>query len=618
MTTYRFTVCIAIEGPVLSQAGESREIGIDTAARRGGGRPALPGNLIRGNLRHAWTVFNSIKSEVSDPGAGALAWDPDHWLGSPSAEHTDNQPIRALLRFDHDWLAAPPANNRQARHRIRIDPRTGAVAGGMLQVIDSPFATADPSTFVGHIEADLESQAQADTLAMRIRKGLEYASSLGAMKAAGYGRITCVAVTAIPVEYAAPASSSAPVLDQNARQLGLSLRFDRPLCVARPHTGNNRYESEDRIPGSVLRGAIAARIFAGDREQTCADERFAALCEHFSALRITQAIPIAASADPAALKRPLVPPLSLVEAPDQPDSDENALYDLALMREPAGLIHGRAPAFCMDWKHGGIGDRNSAQGCGGDSPPRRIEVRTAIGQGQGAAKEGALFASEALVPDGHLWLARIDLCAIPATARPAVIAALSDLLREPLRRVGKTKANAAARLHSPFDPSAACGPLLRDGLACVCLQSAARLLPDPYELPGTGGEDELFARYQATWCDLSGGHLRLLRFFAQQQLVGGGYLRERFWKGRAAYNPELLTCPGSVFVLEPTGESAAAAEAVLAHWRDHGLDQPTGAPGGDDWRTNPYIRHNGYGEVAINLDLHWGLTPPKEAWYGLV
>jgi hypothetical protein len=35
MTTYRFTVCIAIEGPVLSQAGESREIGIDTAARRG-------------------------------------------------------------------------------------------------------------------------------------------------------------------------------------------------------------------------------------------------------------------------------------------------------------------------------------------------------------------------------------------------------------------------------------------------------------------------------------------------------------------------------------------------------------------------------------------------------
>jgi len=111
--------------------------------------------------------------------------------------------------------------------------------------------------------------------------------------------------------------------------------------------------------------------------------------------------------------------------------------------------------------------------------------------------------------------------------------------------------------------------------------------------------------------------LRLLRFFAQQQLVGGGYLGERFWKGRTAYNPKLLTCPGSVFVLEPTGESAAVAEAVLAHWRDYGLDQPTGAPGGDDWRTNPYIRQNGYGEVAINLDLHWGLTPPKEAWYGL-
>ncbi|WP_295435983.1 RAMP superfamily CRISPR-associated protein [uncultured Thiodictyon sp.] len=616
MTTYRFEVCIGIEGPVLSQAGESREIGIDTAARRSGGRPALPGNLIRGNLRHAWTLFDSLRSNVPDPGADALPWDPNHWLGTASPEHSDNRPVRAHLRFDHDWLAEPPVTSRRARHRIQIEPRTGAVAAGMLQVIDSPFATADQSTFVGHIEADLETQSQADTLAMRIRKGLEYSASLGAMKTAGYGRIKCVAVTATPVEHAAPAPGSVLLLEQTAPRLGLSLCFDRPVCVARPHTGNNRYESEDRIPGSVLRGAIAARIFTGDREQTCADARFAALCAHFSALRITQAIPIEAPADRAALKRPLVPPLSLAEAPDQLDSRKSALYDLALMSGPAGLIHGRAPAFCMDWKYGGVGSRKSAELYGGHSAPRRIEVRTAIRQGRGAAKEGALFASEALVPDGHLWLAEIDLSAIPESARPAVAAALTELVREPLRRVGKTKANAAARLHPPFDPVAASGPLLRDGLACVCLQSAARLLPGPHGLRGTGGEGELFDRYQATWHDLSGGHLKLLRFFAQQQLVGGGYLRERFWKGRAAYNPELLTCSGSVFVLEPVRDQAAA-EAVLADWRDHGLGQPQNAPDTDDWWANPYIRQNGYGDVAINLDLHWGLTPSKEAWYVL-
>ena len=93
-------------------------------------------------------------------------------------------------------------------------------------------------------------------------------------------------------------------------------------------------------------------------------------------------------------------------------------------------------------------------------------------------------------------------------------------------------------------------------------------------------------------------------------------LRERFWKGRAAYNPELLTCSGSVFVLEPVRDQAAA-EAVLADWRDHGLGQPQNAPDTDDWWANPYIRQNGYGDVAINLDLHWGLTPSKEAWYVL-
>lgn len=73
MTRYRFEVRIHLAGPVLSQAAESREIGIDTAPRLGAGAcPALPGNLIRGNLRHAWTRFHEIKLQQPKPAAETL------------------------------------------------------------------------------------------------------------------------------------------------------------------------------------------------------------------------------------------------------------------------------------------------------------------------------------------------------------------------------------------------------------------------------------------------------------------------------------------------------------------------------------------------------------------
>lgn len=28
---------------------------------------------------------------------------------------------------------------------------------------------------------------------------------------------------------------------------------------------------------------------------------------------------------------------------------------------------------------------------------------------------------------------------------------------------------------------------------------------------------------------------------------------------------------------------------------------------GDDWRYNPFIPQNGYGEICVNLALHWDL-----------
>lgn len=148
-------------------------------------------------------------------------------------------------------------------------------------------------------------------------------------------------------------------------------------------------------------------------------------------------------------------------------------------------------------------------------------------------------------------------------------------------------------------------------LAVVTLQSAARLLPKLRDIPATNGDEALKNAYAATWAELSSGQLELLWYYARQQLVGGQYLWRRFGKGRRPYNPEVLTTPGSVFVLKLAGDRTIAEER-LSEWLSHGLCQLAEAPGSEHWQETPFIRNNGYGEVAINLALHWDPEPRGE------
>lgn len=624
MSAYRFEVRIEVNGPVLSQATGSRDLGLDAAAlRTEANTPALPGNLIRGNLHHAWARFRDMATAA---GRNGDAWDPGHWLGQPSPAKSGDAPRRARLRFSHYWLAETAAAQDAVRHRIAIAPETGAVAPMALQVIDSPFGPGAEPAFVGTIEADLPDQTAADDLAERIRKGLEYAGSLGALKGVGFGRVKGVMVKVALIPAAPPAGTGLA----GCTRIGFRLRPDRPFCVARPHAKNNLFESEDLIPGGVIRGAMAARLFTGDRETDCADGRFTRLCEHFGQVLVSHALPVREAGGGRPV-RPVIPPFSLVEAPERAHRDRNALYDVARVSEAAGLIYDRAPAFCPDWKDAAL----ALVACGQSADLRRlIAVRTAIDATTQAAAETALFATEAVVPDGHEWIGTIDLHEVPNADRAAVVDQLALLFAAPLTQIGKTKASAAVTLDpQPFDLTLTEGDpgggLLRDGVACVCLQSDALLLPNPWGIPGTGGASVLRDRYAETWHRLSQGRLALdgNRYFARQVLVGGDFLHHRFRRPGQPYNPALLTIAGSVFLLRPTDDSAeglAAAESVLDRWRRAGLDQVSTADedaaalaARGDWRHNPYIRQNGYGAVAVNLDLHWTLAPLPEAWHGI-
>lgn len=614
MITYRLHVSLCVRGPVLSQAVGSRDLGIDTAALRDPtGMPALPGHLIRGNLYHSWDYFAKLLRAVgNDPSV----WEPELWLGRKSDDGTV-KPERAKLRFDAHWRATNTTASDGVRHRIALDPERGAVAAMALQVIETPFAAGTRPIFTGAIGAELEDNDAAAALAERIRKGLEYAGSVGALKGTGFGRIEGVGVE---IEALAPVVTPTVVLREESR-VGIMLRLDRPFCVGRTQLRGNLFESQELIPGGVIRGAMARRLFDGDRSERCADRRFSTLCQHFSRLAVSHALPVT---DDGKLKRPVAPPFSLVTAPAYIGSKDDKLFDVARMFEPAGLIHGRAPAFQVDWKD----DSPARVRCGVTADLRRlVQVRTAIEPGRGVARKSALFATETVVPDGHVWLANVDLGAIPQDSRSSVAAELALLLSEPLVQIGKTKAEADVAIYTePFElalKEGVGGVLLRDGCACICLQSDALLLPEPWTATNASALERCYGK---AWLQLSGGCLALQEkgYFARQDLVGGRYLHGRFNSDQRPYNPELITRAGSVFVLRPTEKGAAdlaAAEAILADWRRRGLDQVDAANDDDatrhrrrDWRHNPYIRENGYGAVAVNLELHWALAPTEGAW----
>jgi CRISPR/Cas system CSM-associated protein Csm3 (group 7 of RAMP superfamily) len=285
MIACRYIVTLTVRAPVLSQAAGSRTLGIDAAALRHAGRPALPGSLIRGNLRHAWEYFADAASGVDGvPSQGEI----NRWLGKPSEEDPEDparnsdEPKRGRLQFAMYWVARE-AGGHGKRHRITIDPKSGAVEPRHLQIIEAPFAPGSDVLYEGHIDALCRDASEAESLVRWIRKGLQFTPALGAFKSAGFGRILAVKVTSNPRE--APRAGDRTALPA---RFGIRLKLDRPFCFARPHPPKtNRYESEDFIPGGAILGAMARHVFPDGRDAPYSDDRWKPLRDAFHEIRIT-------------------------------------------------------------------------------------------------------------------------------------------------------------------------------------------------------------------------------------------------------------------------------------------------------------------------------------------
>lgn len=598
MNRYRFTVTLHIQGPVISRAVEAGRAGLDAVALRDrDGLEALPGSLIRGLLRESWQTFG---------------WSDriTHWLGADpvAARAPDKSPSeynlkRSRLRFDDHWTVETPGQRHQFRHRIRIEPDTGAVSGGGLMIIETPFAPGATVRFTSHITAEAEDQPTAEALRGWLEKGFRYLPAVGGLKGVGFGRLLDAKVSQpalIESKRTLRAPAAARSADTSPSTLALGLRIVPldELCFPRPGpkgTLGNRYVTDDIIPGAALKAVLARLWSSEDPLRT----------RYFDTLRITHALPVRRGRD----RRPLAIPYSLAFREGDTPSHLD-LRDFARTSAPA-LIDGKAPSFQPDWKEK---RRTIARTyCGWDQPPsRRLRVRNAIDADTGTVRydsvtaSGYLFAMETVVPDAHWWLANLQVPDVAPAQRGALVAKLEALLAQDLEPLGKTKAVARIEaLDAPWAFNGCCDPLIGDGQTVViALQSAALLLPWQLACAPTNDGQTLLEAYRTSWSELSHQSLALRHFFARQALGGGVYWWNHFRHKERPYRPVVLTQPGSVFVLDIVDGRRDDAERTLAGWRDHGLAPIAGTPGGGRWQDNPWIAENGYGEVAINPTLH--------------
>ncbi len=597
-------ITIRLKGPFLTQSTSPGQYGIDAvAARSADGVLLIPGSHVEGKLRQAWEELRgALGSAASDfvPGEddirSLLGDEPD----SPALE-----PRSKKLLFS-DFLCEKEARREAVRYRIEIDELRGAVKKGALMAVESPFASGEEAVFAGRVTFLASSKKMVEKTEKQVRCGLQWVGQMGAFGSIGFGRV---------VEVQVGRSVLREVKIEKNKWYGssfdLAIKPDGPFCISkRPVTENNLFESLEVIPGNVILGVLArtlGRLLGGDGVSLDGIEdkgAFSDLIENFNKIRVLHAFPAG-----ECNTRPVRPPLSLIKA--------GGLYDAALLDGPC-LVNGQAPEFSIDWKESG----DVRKRFGWPELSRELRIRTAIDPDIQRSEENKLFAYEMILPEGRCWLSRVDFSLVPDEVRPKVMDQLAALLKIGLVGMGKTKVTAETGIYEQgtirdfMETDGTERMSGRDGLLIITLQTPALLLcPDGpgATLDETIGHKELFTAYKKAWEELSPG-LELLRCFARQRLSGGKYQHRRFRKDREYY-PWILTEEGSVFVFNVRDNGEYATK--VTEWLARGLPIPKTVKDfytiRDDgqWKTCPFIPQNGFGEIAVNLEIHKDLCPSQ-------
>jgi len=609
-----YKVTLEIFPPFITRQSGALPFGLDAdMCHAPDGVPAIPGSLIKGNLLE---VFKRL-------GCSDLI---DGWLGEEVVLDAGKEEYRkpAKLVFDPFWKLQGEGKTQGLRTRISIDDETGATGDKMLQisrVLDSKKKQVDGSRlliFSGliHVQTDSPKSGLKD----RIEKGLKLIPALGGDKGVGLGKLHSAKVEeggqlgmpALLRNKSARLTSEEKQQIIGRRSLGLRLHPLWPFCF--PHhrpAKSNTIISRDWIPGGAIKAVLAETL---KRKRGHLKE----MQSLFDRMRVTHARPVLKGWR----QRPAAIPLSL--AAIKKEDHAYVLYDLASQSSP-GLIDGEAPAFQPDWKSRVFDHAHEYMGWP-DPPPRILQVRNAHDLDSRAARNNQLYTVESILThQGYEWLANIDFPDCEEGELKELLNSLSSLLQEQdFYPLGRTKTPVALEIDScGFRFKHEQGQLTEGEKLVITLQSPARLLRSEGlgKIFSTNGADALHQAYQDAFNELAGeGVLHLTRYFAQQELRGGNFWYKKYGsRTLKGYQAQVFTRTGSVFVFDI--KDSKKAKDKLNEWRHLGLPPLADVPGKKEsntkdprfklWKLNPWIRENGYGEIAINQQLR---RPNKTEW----
>ncbi len=597
---------LCIQAPFLCSATGLPRWGIDAAFHRDYlKRPVIMKSHIKGKLREAWQELeNALKNTEDVP---AFQADADHWLGRETGtqEHESAEPFRGRMLFSDFVCTEESISQMQRFHRIRMNRITGTAEEGALICMETPFESGAETQWKGEIIWSSENREQGEKVRDQVLAGLRWITAMGAEKTAGFGRLLKVICEDFSVSefktFQAPADKT--------RISALSITLSEAVAVGGVKIKDNYMESGSIFSGAIIKGSLARCIrhrLNLPRNAPIADceamenAGLGLLGRWFEKITFRHAFPCVKKD-----RRPVCPPFSLLKAGGE-------IYDAALSEDWELFADGKgkkvAPAFAPDWKS----DRDVKETYGWAVPKILAVTRTAIDSGSRRAAEEKLYTFEYICPEDEnsrqiFWNSEICLpedC--PETEHDALAAQLEYVLRHWFSHIGKRQ----GRIHAETltcQSSVSSGEPLREGLSIICLRADA-MMTDPAEIR-QGSHAELLAAYGKYWEEISGRAFRLIRFYARQKLAGG-YLGMRF-PTQGKYFPFLLTQAGSVFVLH--AKNPESAEKQCRDWLRKGLPEAgwvkklygkqdgTGA----DWKKCPFIRENGFGEIAVNLPCHW-------------
>lgn len=603
------SVKLEIKGPFLCSATGQAAWGVDAVFHKNAeGNHCIPKSHVKGRLREAWDLFNragAYKPEINI----------DDLLGKKTDEEDRYLPKPGRLAVS-DFVCGKDDKKRLKIHRIRIEPVTGTAEEHALFSCETPFASGSETQWEGEISFVAESEGESESIRKLIIAGFRWISALGAEKGVGFGRLCSVKVaekSRTPIETVKIGASGA------ARKHRLAIFPQEPIAVGGKKIKDNYMTSVKVLSGGVIKGSLARciRNRAGLPEnapiESC--EKLDAiglsfLAKYFEFIRFTHGFPSVSD------ERPTMPPHSVAEFGKE--TGDMALEDGPTIRpNPAGTFI--PPNFRIGWKDNDLSKLFKAYGWA--EPRITALTRTAIDRETQRALEEKLYTFEYICPADNTgkpvtWLSHAFLPDLGEDLRKLcgeIEYVMEHWFDHAGKRAGKIRAEIEPGEWVSSKPS---GDILKNGLTVVSLQTDAMIL-NPDEIKN-GGEVEIAERYKDFWKsdNVSKGAYEMIRHFAVHDLKGG-YMGKRF-RTKGAYRPFLMTSAGSVFVLKAIRPDHA--KAACESWMRDGLPPPAwsldlyGREGVDslpaeggrlDWKKCPYIRENGFGEIAVNLPCHW-------------